>query len=173
MPAVVSLREVVDHLSFILDEFVTYLNRETGAIVTVAQDDLSPAPPDDEDARDYPDWQQELKAEAEAVLNSDAYLPLPGKFDIHEYAILQDYCHSIADDKLRNVLLDKIHGAGAFRRFKNAVHHFGLAEDWYRFRDQALKEIAVAWLERNGIDYTDDTERPRNKRGSAGAPQRT
>jgi hypothetical protein len=54
-------------------------------------------------------------------IDSDDYIALPGKFDIHEYAIIRDFCHSIDDDELRGLLLDKIRGAGAFRRFKNAI----------------------------------------------------
>ncbi len=49
----------------------------------------------------------------------------------------------IIDHELRGLLLDKIRGAGAFRRFKNAIHQFGMAQDWYTFRDRVLKEIAL------------------------------
>ena len=119
MPAPVSLREIIDHLGFILDEYTTYLNKETGAIVTVSKEDLSHAEQAD-DAQDDPEWQPETLQEARAILDSDDYIALPGKFDIHEYAIIQDFCHSI-DDELRGLLLDKIRGAGTFRRFKNAI----------------------------------------------------
>ena len=164
MPATVSLREIIDHLSFTLDEYLTYLNKETGVIVTVSKEELADAEQGD-DVQELPDWQREALEEASAILASDDYIALPGKFDIHEYAIIQDFCHSIADDELQSLLLDKIHGAGAFRRFKDAIHQFGIAEDWYRFRDRALKEIAIDWLETNHIAYTDDTGQPRDKRG--------
>ncbi|MBF8282777.1 MAG: hypothetical protein HW378_1692 [Anaerolineales bacterium] len=120
MPAPVSLREIIDHLGFILDEYTTYLNKETGAIVTVSKEDLSHAEQAD-DVQDDPEWQPETLQEARAIPDSDDYIALPGKFDIHEYAIIQDFCHSIDDDELRGLLLDKIRGAGAFRRFKNAI----------------------------------------------------
>jgi len=163
MPAPVSLREIIDHLGFILDEYTTYLNKETGAVVTVSKEDLSHAEQAD-DVQDDSEWQPETLQEARAILDSDDYIALPGKFDIHEYAILQDFCHSIDDDERRGLLLDKIRGAGAFRRFKNAIHQSGMAQDWYTFRDRALKEIAADWLERNHIPYTDDTEQPRGNR---------
>ncbi len=41
MPATVSLREIVDHLSFTLDEYLTYLNKETGVVVTVSKEELA------------------------------------------------------------------------------------------------------------------------------------
>jgi hypothetical protein len=32
---------------------------------------------------------------------------------------------------------------------------YGMAEEWYRYRDAALREIAVAWCEAHGIAYTE------------------
>lgn len=165
MSAAVSLREIVDHLSFTHAEFIVYFNKETGAIVTVSREDLSHAEAEEAEAQDYPDWQQDAIQEARSILESDDYLALPSQFDIHEYAIIQEFCNSIADDQLRNRLLDKIHGSGAFRRFKNAIDEFDITDDWYRFRDKALKEIAIGWLEKNSIAYADDVEQPGGKGG--------
>jgi hypothetical protein len=72
--------------------------------------------------------------------------------------------YSIEYSELRARLLDRIHGRRAFRRFKDAVHEYGLAEEWYQFRENALKEIAKRWLEAHHLPYTDDTH-SRNKRG--------
>jgi hypothetical protein len=32
---------------------------------------------------------------------------------------------------------------------------YGLADDWYRYRDEALREIAIAWCEAHGLQYTE------------------
>ena len=55
--------------------------------------------------------------------------------------------------ELRNELLYRIRGSGAFRRFKDAIHRYGIAEEWYAYREQVLEEIAVSWLEVRGIAY--------------------
>jgi hypothetical protein len=57
------------------------------------------------------------------------------------------------------VLLDKIRGSGAFRRFKDTVYRYGIEKDWFRFKDEAYKEIAVSWLTSYGFDYADDMNR--------------
>ncbi|MCC6568509.1 MAG: hypothetical protein IT315_04670, partial [Anaerolineales bacterium] len=52
--------------------------------------------------------------------------------------------------------LGKIRGSGAFRRFKDTIYRYRIEEDWFRFRDEAYKEIAVSWLKSHGFAYTND-----------------
>ncbi len=33
------------------------------------------------------------------------------------------------------------------------IRELGLEDDWYRFRDEAYKEIAIAWCDDNGIIF--------------------
>jgi len=93
---------------------------------------------------------------AGGVIGSDDYLLLPGKFDIHEYRIIEVFCYSLADDMIKENLLHKIKGSGAFRRFKDAIHEYGIEQEWYRFRQKELEKIAIEWLEANQISYTKD-----------------
>ncbi len=105
---------------------------------------------------DYPEWQQSILRDTEKVLSSDDYLELPSKFDIHEYKIMERFCLSVSDEKISNVLLSKIRGSGAFRRFKDAIYRYGIEDEWFKYRDEAYKEIAISWLESHGFDYIDD-----------------
>jgi len=81
---------------------------------------------------------------------------LPDKFEIHEYSIMERFCLSLSDEELQDQLLHAIRGSGAFRRFKNAIYRKEIQDDWYRFRDQALKRIAIDFLESEGIAWQDD-----------------
>lgn len=153
MKAVVSIKDVVNELKVPSDDHSAFLNRRTGELLTLSNEELSAAEEDD-DIDDYPEWQQDMIIKAKEVISSDDYLPIPGKFDINEYHIIEDFCRSIDDDKIRGELLDKITGRGAFRRFKNALHMIGIEEEWYRFRQEELEKIAIEWLEENQISYT-------------------
>ena len=98
--------------------------------------------------------------EVKKVLSLDGdYLKLPSKFDIDEYEIMERFCLSIPNEKTSDVFLDMIRGSGAFRRFKDLIYRYGIEKDWFKFRDQAYKEIAISWLESNGFAYTDDMNR--------------
>jgi hypothetical protein len=153
MKALVSLKDVVTELEMQADETEGYLNKRTGELITLLPDELFAVEEDDLDTSDYPDWQKEAIAKATEVRDSDEYLTLPSKYDIHEYSIIEEFCYSIEDQELSDKLLDKIRGRGAFRRFKDAVNLLGIEEDWYSFRQNAFEKIAIDWLEEHGIPY--------------------
>jgi Uncharacterised protein family (UPF0158) len=100
-----------------------------------------------------PQWQKELLPKAREVLASEDYISLPSKFEIHEWSIMERFAQSLTDAAVSDELDATLHGRGAFRRFKDAVHRLGIADEWYRFRDAALEEIAIEFLEAHGIAY--------------------
>jgi hypothetical protein len=52
--------------------------------------------------------------------------------------------------------LRAIKGKGAFRYFKDTINRLGLREQWFQYRDEALKEFVVEWAEANNVPYEDD-----------------
>jgi len=159
MALVVSLRHVVDGLQMVSSDTRAYLNRITGELtnLNVAELDLMEMA-EEENVEDGPDWQREYYRKMEEILSSDDYLVLPDSFEIHEYKIMQDFCYTIPDDNTSGLFLDMLHGSGAFRRFKDLIYRYGIENDWFAYKDQAYKQIAIAWLEREGIAYRDDME---------------
>ena len=139
------------------DEEHAYLNQRTGELVTIRNEDIGILERGD-DIEAYPEWQHGMIRKTQEVLDSEDYLRLPSKFDIHEYAILERFCYSVEDEELSDELLYQIRGSGAFRRFKDAVHRHGIADEWYRFRQATLEEIAIEWLEAHSIPCLQDKE---------------
>lgn len=152
MSVTVSLREIVDHLNMISDESSAYLNKLTGELVLVSAEELSAAK-EQEDLDDYPEWQRGSIKMAREVQDSEDYQKLPSKFDIHEYRIMEEFCHSVEPQGLRNQLVAQIKGSGAFGRFKQAIYSLGIEKDWYQFRDAEYERVAIEWLEETGIAY--------------------
>ena len=69
---------------------------------------------------------------------------------------MKRFAESLDNEKDCDDLLDAIDGRGAFRLFKTAVARRGLREVWFKFRNDALAEIAIDFLEENRIPYTRD-----------------
>ena len=152
MAVVVSLSNLVDELQMLSSELHAYLNQVTGEIITITDDEIA-AVEKDQDSSERLEWEEVIFNQAKEVLSSNDYLELPSQFDIHEYEIMERFCLSISNEKMSDVLLDSIRGSGAFRRFKDRIYRYGIEKDWFRFRDEVYKEIAISWLESNNLSY--------------------
>jgi hypothetical protein len=152
----VSLREVVDEMDMLSDETTVYLNRTTGEFVPVSDEHARFAEAGDENWDELSDWERDEVPKAKEVLESDDYVALPGKFEIHEWSIMERFCHSLENHAWADELLNAIQGRGAFRYFKDTVRRLGIQDDWYRFRNEAFQEIARDWLRENEIPFVDD-----------------
>jgi hypothetical protein len=148
----VHLTDLVDGMEWQTDETHSYLNQETGEVVTVSYDELHAAEinaPLDQ----FPEWQHHILLIAKDILETEKYLMLPSKFEIHEYRIMEQFCLSIADDELMETMYHSIKGRGAFRRFKDNIYRYDIADEWYAYREKALKQIAINWCHTHGIAY--------------------
>src|SRR5213594_3761064 len=144
MTGQVKLQDILEGMDFQSDAQSSFLNLTTGAVVAITDEELRAAE-NDEPLEDFPEWQHDAIRIAGEILETDHYLPLPDRFEINEYRMMERFCLSVDDDDLRDDLCDAIRGRGAFRRFKDRMQVYGIAEEWYRYRDNALREIAMAW----------------------------
>jgi hypothetical protein len=150
----VKLSDIVEGLEFQSDECFSYLNTATGEVVSITDEELRAAE-NDAPLDDFPEWQHDAIRIAKDIVETEHYLPLPDRFEINEYSIMERFCLSVDDEDMRDDLCDTMRGRGAFRRFKDRMQLYETAEEWYRYRDAALREIAVAWCEAHGIPYTE------------------
>ncbi len=102
---------------------------------------------------DYFDSAENEKMSEEIDNHFDRYLPLPTQWDIHEYSIMEDFINSLDNTSIQNNLYRAIRGRGAFRRFKDTVYYLGIEKEWFKYRDEAIADIARCWCKENKIDY--------------------
>jgi hypothetical protein len=153
MPGTVHLSDIIDTLEMQFEESLSYLDLDTGQVVTVSEDLLREAEEHGDEEPEVPDWQRDEWEIAKQIVSTARFRPLPAKFDVHEWEIMQDFSRSVASDGIREDLLRAIHGAGAFRNFKNAVRRLGVESAWFAFRADALRQIALGWCEENQIAW--------------------
>jgi hypothetical protein len=110
-----------------------------------------------ESSEELPEWQREvLMVKKDILQNRENYVELPSKVEINEYRIMEDFCHSVEDRGISEKLSDAIKGRGAFRRFKDNIVRLGIEARWYKYKDEALKRMAIEWCKDNNIDYIDE-----------------
>ena len=144
--ATISLQDIVHEMAEIGDNHHAFLDRETGEITTmndqqraVVEDGLGDEP--------IEDWQLRFRN----GLKSGAILELPGKFEHKEYSIVEAFCRTIREKKQRDKLLKSIRGKQAFRDFNRRIEKFGLTERWKGFRNRAFEQLAIAWLQEHNL----------------------
>lgn len=81
---------------------------------------------------------------------------MPDRYEIDEYRMMSNFCRRVADAGTRDELMRAIQGAGAFRCFKESARRTGLIDDWFRFRNAAMEDLAIEWLRDNGIAHWRD-----------------
>lgn len=153
----VKLRDIVDGLDVSHDEMESYLDRQTGKVIQITQEEMTAAE-DDQPLDKYPDWEHEsIEIAREIAADTQGrFVPLPTQFDIHEYSIMEDFCFSVEDEETSDRLVRAIKGQGAFRRFKDLADELGISEQWYAYRNNAFKKIAKEWCEANEVPYVDE-----------------
>ena len=152
----VKLSEIVTEMESQSDEGSSYLNSKTGKLEWVPEE-LIQAADSDEPLEDDGDWGPEEIEVAKQVIQGDpAFIALPDRFEIDEWRMMERFTLSVDDPQASDALDRAIHGRGAFRCFKDTVHLLGLADQWYRFRDEQYKQIAVDWCEEHELEYEDD-----------------
>ena len=156
MSSVVKLEDVVDAID-LPEEWESFLDPDTGEILTMTDEDRSDLDAQVEDAElEMPDWQRESTEKLKRLLDSGRALAVPGKFEIHEWELMKRFAIDVEDLEESTELLGAIHGSGAFRLFKTTIARLGLRERWFEYRDEALREVARSWLEANGIQYVEE-----------------
>ena len=155
------LSELTDALQFESVDRRSYFDRHTGRIVTVADDILTAVEESEEEAlRSLPDWQKEEVETARAIANDsgDRFIDPPGKFEFNEYRHMERFIEVLPDAKAAEELRRAIKGRGAFHHFKDTLYRLGIQDQWFGYRDEAMKRFVFGWAEANNVPYEDDIE---------------
>ncbi len=93
---IVSLRDFIEEMDLVTDEATAYINRQTGELITLTHEEAA-LTEDPEEAAEAPQWQKDLLPKAREVMASEDYIPLPSKFEIHEWSIMERFARSLTD----------------------------------------------------------------------------
>ena len=164
----VNLVDVVDDMGMAYESVQFLYDRENDEIVMVFTDALNVAEELEEDA-DLEEAAQHTESGdvedmelAVRIVNDDGsvFVSLPSQWDIHEHAIMCDFVDTLPDSSMRDRLARGLRGSGAFRRFKDGVHQYDIADAWCRFRDRRFTAIARDWCQENDIPLTVTSDGP-------------
>ena len=131
----VKLSEVIDALEFANNEIEYYYNPDTEEIFM-------------SNIGDFKDLSEDKLDEL-----FEKSIMLPTRYDINEYGMMKDFIETIENIRLQNQLYISLNGSGAFRRFKDTCINFDIINDWYKFRDERYRKLAINWCKENNIEF--------------------
>jgi len=149
----VKLDDIIEGLESQSDENSSFLNKRTGEVVLINDYEIRAAE-EGNPLEDFPDWEQDqVRIAREISAETGQYIPLPTKFEIDEYSIMERFCVTLDNQEIGDILYDIISGSGAFRRFKDAIYKYGVEDEWHKYRDNSIKEIAIEWCREHKIEF--------------------
>lgn len=134
----VNLSEIIDALDKRKELFRFFVNIKTGKVISLAKD---------QSFSDVDDEEEELG-------DPEDFVPLPGRWDLTEYEMMEDFCNSIDNPDVQAELIKAIQQKKVFSHFKRLVAEFNLAEQWTAHRHEQLKEIAIDFCNEYGLLYS-------------------
>ncbi len=67
------------------------------------------------------------------------------------FRMMEDFVRTLPASGVRDKLESSLHGPRPFRRFEDSVNDENVREQWFAFRDEAIRRSAIAWLADLGI----------------------
>ncbi len=146
---IVSLNAIVEAFETQDSESVSYINVKSGDVEIVFEDFLMSL---DEVDKELPEWQKEEINRCQSIMSGADWVELPSQFEINEYQIMRAFADNRKDTNESQKLHAALSGGKAFRRFKDTAFDIGVIDDWYKFKEEALADIARVWCKDNGFE---------------------
>lgn len=86
---------------------------------------------------------------------NDDYIKLPNRDYVDSYKIMESFIEKKVSGEAKDWFTNAIKGRGAFRMFRSCLERFKLENEWYKFRDDELREVAITWCLENNLSYYD------------------
>ncbi len=149
----VKMKEVLESLIYTEDDCTTYINKVTGELATISDEESNHAHEElDETA---PEWIIAGRPRVKQILESEEFLEMPSKFDLHEDNMMTSFCETVEKEDVKNYLLKTLKGNHAVDNFNQSIEKFDLGKKWITHRDNSMKEIAVKFLNDHSIPFVD------------------
>ena len=155
----IKLSDLIEAIEFDFEEHVTRVDLQEGRLVSVERSVLRAVEEGDDEALEgLPQWQKAEVEIARAIVedSGERFVDAPDKFEFHEYRHMERFIGTVENAEAADQLWRAIKGKGAFRYFKDMAGRLGLLEEWYRYRDEAMKDFVTTWAEVKNVPFEDD-----------------
>lgn len=152
----VYLKDVIESMEFENELLNHFYNKKTGVIIY--KEDFSTSAYSAEDINrlnEFEEWERELICNLQDLKeNPDDYIQLPQKDESYELKMMMDFCNSFSDLSLENNLdINSVDEKTKLHKIKQIIQDKELINEWYDYREDTEKELAIKWCDDNNIEY--------------------
>ena len=83
----------------------------------------------------------------------ERYYYLPSRYQFHDSELIEEYIDKIENRNIQEKFEEAFYGKGKYRRFKEILRKYRIENDYYNFREEYLKNMAIEWCQKNNIEY--------------------
>lgn len=151
----VNLNDVIECIEFENENLNHFYNKKTGIIIYKESSDTSTYSAADYNRIDeFEDWERELiESLYDLEKNPNDYIKLPGEEEISELNILINFCNSFSDISIDDILNKNIDDTKKIQKIKKIIEDKDMLNDWYEYREQSERQIAIDWCKNNNIEF--------------------
>ena len=148
----VDLSDVIECIEFEGELLQHYYNKNTGVIMYIEDSSTATYKADDiHNLDNFEEWEKELILSLHDFReNPNDYIQLPSHEDINESGMMIEFCNNIEDIELRDKILNS---KDSFRELRQSIEKEGLINEWYDYREDAERNLAIKWCNDNNIEY--------------------
>lgn len=152
----VYLKDVIESIELENELLNHFYNKKTGVIIY--REDFSTSAYSAADINridEFEEWEKELILNLQDLKeNPEDYIQLPQKNEGDELKMMIDFCNSFSDISLENNLdKDSSDEKVKLQQVKKIIQDKELINEWYDYRDDTEREIAIKWCNDNNIEY--------------------
>ena len=164
------LNEILERLQFgsIFGESNTYFHKENNELVDISLEYINQVEEALEENKNnslealeevlelhnYSEGEQEeIRLAIDLKVNPENYAELMTISDDENYIMMKEFTNVIVDKKYNEELAKLLMEKGNYKAFKNTLSILKLEEKWNDYRTLALKQRAIFWCLKNGIDF--------------------
>jgi len=165
MNPLAKLSDLTAAIDFESEEYCSFFDRDTGQIVTLNRTIYEAVEKCDEEALKKFASSEKEEIDIARVIADDTegrFIAPPNKFDFDEYKHMERFILSLSDEKAVAQLWNAIKGKRAFHHFKDTLYRLRMENQWFLYRDEAIKEYVHEWVEAHDVPCEDgDRDRKR------------
>lgn len=151
----VNISDVIECIEFENENLNHYYNKNTGIIIYKESSETSNySAADYNRINEFEEWERELiESLYDLENNPDNYIKLPGEDEISELNMMINFCNSFNDFSIDDILNKNVDDIKKIQKIKKLIEEKNMLNDWYDFREQTEKQIAIDWCNKNNIEY--------------------